>query len=61
MKRLITFVKDRETKRTIRYKEIPALPMEQAIVGTLYVRKWFAQEFDKMVVEIEGVKANVKS
>lgn len=52
MKMQILFEKDRETKRTIRYKEIPTEGFSE-VVGTLYVQKWFAKHEDKLLVTIE--------
>ena len=37
MDRVVKFVKDKETKNTVRYKEEGG---EQNIIGTLYVQKW---------------------
>jgi hypothetical protein len=37
----IKFVIEKETKNSVRYKEVPA-EGQAPIVGSLYVQKWFA-------------------
>lgn len=37
----VNFVKEKETKNTIKYSEVPE-EGQPPIVGTLYVQKWFA-------------------
>lgn len=51
MKKRIVFAFDRETKRTLRYKEQPE-PGQPEIIGTLYVQKFFAKNCHKIVVDI---------
>ena len=48
----VLMVKDKETKNTIRYREVE---IEQpAVIRHLYVRKWAVGDMDKVVVTIEG-------
>lgn len=46
----IKFVKEKDTKNTVRYKEVPE-EGKPPVVGSLYLQKWFAG--DKQNVEIE--------
>jgi hypothetical protein len=46
----IEFKKEKETKGTIRYKEV--VIDTPPIVGTLYVQKWFAKGTTKLQVSI---------
>ena len=49
---VIRFVIEKETKNSVRYKELP--PEGQApIVGSLYVQKWFAGGTKTLEVRIE--------
>jgi hypothetical protein len=40
-KQMIQFEIEKETKNSVRYKEVPA-EVQAPIVGSLYVQKWFA-------------------
>jgi len=46
--RSILMVKEKETKHTIRYREVE----EPHIIGTLYIKKWFAEGAEKILVRI---------
>jgi len=48
----IEFVKEKDTKNTVRYKEVPP-EGKPAIVGTLYLQKWFAGSAEKVSITIE--------
>ena len=51
-KQTIQFEIEKETKNSVRYKEVP--PEGQApIIGTLYVQKWFAGTSRSLEVTIE--------
>lgn len=51
-KELISFEFEKETKNSVRYKEVPA-EGKAPIVGTLYVQKWFAGDAKALKVSIE--------
>lgn len=51
-KKIITFQYEKETKNSVRYKEVPE-PGEAPIVGSLYVQKWFAGNCKNLQVSIE--------
>ena len=51
-KQLISFIYEKETKNSVRYKEQPAAG-QAAIVGTLYVQKWFAGDCKSLEIMIE--------
>ena len=48
----INFVYEKETKNSVRYKELPE-EGQAPIVGSLYLQKWFAGNSKKIVVSIE--------
>ena len=48
----LKFEIEKETKNSIRYKEVPE-PGKAPVVGSLYVQKWFAAEAKSLVVTIE--------
>lgn len=48
----VTFIYEKETKNSVRYKEEPE-PGKAPIVGSLYVQKWFAGESKVLTVSIE--------
>lgn len=51
-KKVLTFEYEKETKNSVRYKEISdegAAP----IVGTLYVQKWFAGDSKSIEITID--------
>lgn len=49
--RTLTFVREKETKNTVRFQEEPATG-EPPVVGTLYVAKWYAGDAQRVVVTI---------
>lgn len=48
----VTFEVEKETKNSVRYKEVPA-EGQAPIVGSLYVQKWFAGSSRVLEVTIE--------
>lgn len=40
MERVVKFVKEKETKNTVRYKEVDGEDGRQNMIGSLYVQKW---------------------
>ncbi len=48
----IQFEFEKETKNSVRYKEVPE-EGKPAIVGSLYVQKWFAGDTKKMTITLE--------
>ena len=48
----IQFEFEKETKNSVRYKEVPA-EGQAPIVGSLYVQKWFAGSSKALEVTIE--------
>lgn len=51
-KEIVKFEFERETKNSIRYKEVPE-DGKAPIVGSLYVQKWFAGSSKSLKVTIE--------
>jgi hypothetical protein len=51
-KEVITFEFEKETKNSVRYKEVPD-EGKAPIVGSLYVQKWFAGDSKSLHVTIE--------
>ena len=51
-KELIKFEFEKETKNSVRYKEIPA-EGQAPKVGSLYVQKWFAGNSKSLQITIE--------
>ena len=51
-KQTIKFEIEKETKNSVRYKEVPA-EGQAPIVGSLYVQKWFAGSSKALEVTIE--------
>ena len=49
----IQFTKEKNTKNTVKFTEVQTQG-EAQIVGTLYVQKWFAGDFNKLKVTIEA-------
>ncbi len=49
---VIKFVKEKDTKNTVRFKEQPE-PGQPNKVGTLYVQSWYAGEKTEITVTIE--------
>jgi len=52
MKEERTFIREKETKNTIRFAE-ECPPGKPPIIGTLYVQKWFASETTEVTVTID--------
>ena len=50
-KKTINFEYEKETKNSVRYKEVPN-EGEAPIVGSLYVQKWFAGKSKNLQVDI---------
>ena len=48
----LTFVYEKETKNSVRYKEEPEAG-KAPIVGSLYVQKWFAGDSKTLTLSIE--------
>ena len=48
----IKFEIEKETKNSVRYKEVPAQG-QAPIVGSLYVQKWFAGTTNSLELTIE--------
>jgi len=53
MSEKIKFMKEKETKNTVRYKEVPA-EGKPPLIGTLYVQQWFAADKQELTVTIDG-------
>jgi len=53
MSEKIKFTKEKETKNTVRYKEVPA-EGKPPLIGTLYVQQWFAADKKELTVTIDG-------
>ena len=51
-KQTIKFEIEKETKNSVRYKEVPA-DGQAPVVGSLYVQKWFAGSSKILEVTIE--------
>jgi hypothetical protein len=51
----IQFEFEKETKNSVRYKEVPE-EGKPPIVGSLYVQKWFAGDTKKMAITLEKVE-----
>ena len=51
-KAVVTFEFEKETKNSIRYKEVP-VEGKAPIVGSLYVQKWFAGDAKSLQVTLE--------
>jgi len=49
---VLSFEKEKETKNSIRFKEVPE-PGKAAILGTVYVQRWFAGEDKNIEITIE--------
>ena len=48
----LTFEREKETRNTVRYQEIPE-EGKPPIIGTLYLQKWFAGDAASLTVTIE--------
>lgn len=51
----VNFVKEKETKNTIKYSEVPE-EGQPPIVGTLYVQKWFAGSADSVKITLSIIE-----
>lgn len=51
-KKTITLEYEKETKNSVRYKEVPE-PGQAPIVGTVYVQKWYAGDSKILELSIE--------
>ena len=51
-KKSVKFEYEKETKNSVRYKEIPEAGTAP-IVGTLYVQKWFAGDCKTLEITLE--------
>lgn len=49
---IVKFEIEKETKNSVRYKEVPAAG-QAPIIGSLYVQKWFAGNTKNLEVTIE--------
>ena len=49
--RSLTFVREKETKNTVRFQEEPGAG-QPPVVGTLYVAKWYAGDAQRLLVTI---------
>lgn len=49
--RSLTFVREKETKNTVRFQEEPEAG-QPSVVGTLYVAKWYAGDAQRLFVTI---------
>jgi len=48
----VNFEYEKETKNSVRYKEVPAVGTAP-IVGTLYVQKWYAGDSKQLSITID--------
>lgn len=48
---IIKFTKERDTKNTVRFNEVVAEDAA-AVIGTLYVQKWFVQGATELTVTV---------
>jgi hypothetical protein len=49
---ILKFKKEKETKNTVRFHEVPE-EGKPPVIGTLYLQKWFAGEADTINITIE--------
>ena len=50
---ILTFTLEKQNKNSVRYQEVPKDGMP-AILGSLYVQKWFAGNSDTIEVTLEN-------
>lgn len=50
-KKVVMFTYEKETKNSVRYKEVPE-EGAAAVLGTLYVQKWFAGDSKSIEITI---------
>lgn len=53
MKAVIQFVKEKETKNTVKFEEVEQ-PGKPKMIGSLYVQKWAAGDAAKLTVTVES-------
>lgn len=51
-KKIVNFEIEKETKNSVRYKEVPE-DGQAPIIGSLYVQKWFAGNSKNIQVSLE--------
>ena len=51
-KKVVMFEFEKETKNSVRYKEVPGAGTAP-VVGTLYVQKWFAGDSKSIEITID--------
>ncbi|MEG3754260.1 hypothetical protein [Psychromonas arctica] len=51
-KKIVNFEIEKETKNSVRYKEVPE-DGQPPIIGSLYVQKWFAGNSKNIQVSLE--------
>jgi len=51
-KKIVNFEIEKETKNSVRYKEVPE-DGQPPIIGSLYVQKWFAGNSENIQVSLE--------
>jgi len=49
----VKFIREKETKNTVKYAEQPE-PGQPPKIGTLYVQKWAAGDVTALMVTVEG-------
>lgn len=49
--RTLTFVREKETKNTVRFQEEPSAG-QPPVVGSLYVAKWYAGDAHRLTVTL---------
>lgn len=48
----VRFEREKETKHTVRYKEMPE-EGKPPVAGTIYLQKWYAGEAEEIFITIE--------
>lgn len=51
-KEVVKFEFEKETKNSVRYKEVPE-DGKAPVIGSLYVQKWFAENSKQLQITIE--------
>lgn len=52
MEKIVKFKKLKETKNTVRFEEEPESG-QPAVIGTIYIQKWFVKDRDQVRVSID--------
>jgi hypothetical protein len=52
MAEVLKFVREKETKNTVRYAEVSE-PGKPPLVGTLYLQKWYAGDKTRLIVTVD--------